>query len=218
MNHGFRVFAHLAAFAFVAACGGSSPLDLFSGPGSQGSSSSSSGSSGSSGNTPPPMMTDAGPKPVDAGMPPVVVDAAPPADPDQNRVGCNVDSSDNPKYCGAAEVCCAQRPQNSSMFDVFECRTAGTCATNLRTAEFACDDKRDCTGARICCATYQILQASGAGVYIKSACTEASQCNKRVANNIFVQFCEEANPVANECPSGLTCKTSDNVAGYGFCE
>jgi hypothetical protein len=162
------------------------------------------------------MMMDAGPKPFDSGMP-VLVDAAP-ADPDQNRVACDVDSSDNPKYCGAAEVCCAQRPQGDSIFNVFDCRSAGKCPVNSRIAEFACDDKRDCTGAQICCATYQILQANGAGAYIKSACTDVSQCNKSLADVHLFQFCEEANPIANECPPGKLCNPSSNVPGYGVCQ
>jgi hypothetical protein len=204
--------------------GGSSGSTGGSSGSTGGSSGSTGGSSGSSGVVDPPPPPDGGPKD-DAGSPIVdastpmdarVVDAAPP-DPDLLHTLCDRGTA-GPLYCNTGQVCCAQRPVNVSIFDKYTCKAPGNCTGSLQ-AEFSCDDRNDCSGTQICCATFLSLAAGGAGAYTKSACSEPAQCvGDPFKNTTALQFCDLTRTIPGDCPVGKICKVSTNVLGYGFCE
>lgn len=215
----------------MVACSGSAPSDLFddeSGFGTLGDAGSTADASTIS-DTGAPSTADAGaglgdattsadsgsPR-VDSGAP--VVDSSAPVDAGSPSVDAGRDAGPPARTfrCGQAgatavtctsvtEDCCADL---SGSRPSYSCVPEGDC-TSLDAVAMECATSADCTAGSVCCGYLDAAQSSWNVVVCTSSCTSQNGLTAYV-------FCNPAAP--NACPSGRTCRASQVLSGYGYCQ
>lgn len=113
-------------------------------------------------------------------------------------------------YCQAhSETCCATLDLGLEF--QFECQAAS--ASSCKSGRsLKCDDRSDCPGSQVCCATYEV----GFG-YESSECRTSCTSPGGDAGS-SIRLCDLRAP-EDECKSiGQKCRPSESLEGFGLCE
>lgn len=224
LRMGFRCFRSVFAVGslVVVACGGATRSDVLADDIGFGQLTEDAGAAVTDGGS----RADAGvlvdaTTPIDAGGPVIVVDSGPvvvdSGVPDSGR-DAGRDAGPPPRTfrCGQAgsltcvsgqEDCCADFPNGSSRA-TYSCVNFGDCTT-VDSVALECATSADCQQGDVCCGYLDNAQSSWNAVVCTSSCTNQNGLTAYV-------FCNTSG--ASGCPQGRTCRSSQVLSGYGYCQ
>jgi hypothetical protein len=124
-------------------------------------------------------------------------------------VFCGASASGASTYCTVAtKLCCATLDQNYDMHFACVASGANACKTGR---PLRCDDRSDCPGSQVCCATFE----QGFG-YRSSACQPS--CTPPGTGLSSVRLCDRHAPVDECIAIGRTCGPSQSLDGFSYCQ